>query len=108
MLTGLPDVKPDRMVIRFLAAALSVEERSVAPDRAVALVQAAAKHFGIDQRALDHEIWEYQSGKRSGHDKVSEKDQLAAVCNSVSSLVIAWPGSRCTSTTTSMSLAAGL
>jgi hypothetical protein len=108
MLTGLPDVKPDRMVIRFLAAALSVEERSVAPDRAVALVQAAAKHFGIDQRALDHEIWEYQSGKRSGHDKVSEKDQLAAVCNSVSSLVITWPGSRCTSTTTSMSLAAGL
>ena len=82
MLTGLPDVKPDRMVIRFLAAALSVEERSVAPDRAVALVQAAAKHFGIDQRALDHEIWEYQSGKRSGHDKISEKDQLAELARS--------------------------
>ena len=77
MLTGLPDVKPDRMVIRFLATALSIEERSIAPDRAVALVQAAAKHFGVDQRALDHEIWEYQSGKRSGHDKISEREQLA-------------------------------
>ena len=72
MLTGLPDVKPDRMVIRFLAAALAVEEGSIAADRAVALVRAAAKHFDVDQRALDHEIWEYQSGKRSGHDKVSD------------------------------------
>ena len=82
MLAGLPDVKPDRMVIRFLATALGVEERSVASDRAVALVQAAAEHFGVDQRALDHEIWEYQSGKRSGHDKISERDQLAELARS--------------------------
>ena len=82
MLAGLPDVKPDRMMIRFLASALDVEERSVAPDRAVVLVQAAARHFGVDQRALDHEIWEYQSGKRSGHDQVSERDQLAELARS--------------------------
>jgi hypothetical protein len=82
MLAGLPDVKPDRMVIRFLASALGVGERAVAPDRAVALVRAAAEHFGADQRALDHEIWEYQSGKRSGHDKVSERDQLAELARS--------------------------
>jgi hypothetical protein len=77
MLVGLPDVKPDRMVIRFLAAALDAGEASIGPDRAVALVQAAAGHFGVDQRALDAEIWQYQSGRRPGHDKVSERGQLA-------------------------------
>jgi hypothetical protein len=82
MLAGLPDVKPDRMVIRFLAAALHVDETSIDADRAVALVQAAAEHFGVDQRALDHEIWEYQSGRRSGHDQVSERDQLADLARS--------------------------
>lgn len=66
MLAGLPDVKPDRMVIRFLASALHVGETSIDADRAIALVQAAARHFGAEQRALDYEIWEYQSGKRPG------------------------------------------
>lgn len=79
MLLGLPDVKPDRMVIRFVASALGVEESAVSPDRAVALVRAAADHFGTDPRALDHEIWEYQTGNRAGHDPVSERDHLAAV-----------------------------
>ena len=82
MLAGLPDVKPDRMVIRFLAAALHVDERSIDADRAVVLVQAAAEHFDVDQRALDHEIWEYQSGRRSGHDRESERDQLADLARS--------------------------
>lgn len=76
MLLGLPDVKPDRMVIRFVASALGVDESAVAPERAVTLVQAVADHFEVDQRAADHEIWEYQSGKRAGHDPVSERDQL--------------------------------
>jgi hypothetical protein len=82
MLVGLPDVKPDRMVIRFIASALSVDEQSVGGERAVALVQATAEHFGADQRALDHEIWEYQSGKRGGHDPVAESDHLAALAHS--------------------------
>jgi hypothetical protein len=82
MLAGLPDVKPDRMVIRFLAAALDIDEGSITLDRAVGLVQAAAAHFGVDQRALDHEIWEYQSGRRSGHDNVSEREQLAELARS--------------------------
>jgi hypothetical protein len=64
MLAGLPDVKPDRMVIRFLTSALHVVETSIDSDRAADLIQAAAEHFGVDQRALDHEIWEYQSGNR--------------------------------------------
>lgn len=38
--------------------------------------------FDVDQRALDREIWEYQSGRRSGHDPVSERDQLADLARS--------------------------
>lgn len=82
MLAGLPDVKPDRMIIRFLASALGIDEASIDADRAVALVQATAEHFGVDERALDHEIWEYQSGKRAGHDPVSERDHLADLARS--------------------------
>jgi hypothetical protein len=59
MLAGLPDVKPDRVVIRFIAPALDSEDRSIDADQALALVRAAVEHFGVDQRALDHEIWEY-------------------------------------------------
>ncbi|HWF15835.1 MAG TPA: hypothetical protein VG244_06605, partial [Acidimicrobiales bacterium] len=82
MLVGLPDVKPDRMVLRFVASALGIEERAVGADQAVALVEAAAEHFDVDQRALDHEIWEYQTGKRGGHDAVSERDAMAAAAHS--------------------------
>lgn len=82
MLLGLPDVKPDRMVMRFVASALCVDETATATNRAVVLVQAAAEHFGVDQQALDHEIWEYQSGKRSGHDPVSEQVVLAQLAES--------------------------
>jgi hypothetical protein len=63
MLLQLPDVKPDRMVTRFIACALGVDENAVDQGTAVRLVRAAAEHFGVDQRALDHEIWQYyQSG----------------------------------------------
>lgn len=51
-------------------------------DPAVALVQAMAGHFNVDQRALGHEISEYQSGRRAGHDRVNERDQLADVARS--------------------------
>lgn len=82
MLLGLPDVKPDRMVLRFVASALGVDEASVRPDYAAGLVEAAASRFGVDQRALDHEIWEYQSGKREAHDAVIETVQLADLAQS--------------------------
>lgn len=82
MLVGLRDVKPDRMVLRFVASVFGVEERSVEADRAVALVEAAAQHFDVDPRALDHEIWEYQSGKRGAHDPVSQRDVIAALAHS--------------------------
>jgi len=82
MLLGLPDVKPDRMILRFVGSALGVGESAVNGDEAVALIEAAAQHFGVDPRALDHEIWEYQSGKRGGHDPMSEREVVAALAHS--------------------------
>ena len=82
MLVGLPDVKPDRMILRFIASALRLDEASISADRAVTLVQATAAHFDVDQRALDHEIWEYQSGKRAGHDPASERYIVANLAHS--------------------------
>lgn len=73
MLLALPDVKPDRVVVRFIAAALEVDELAMVPDEVVQLVQVAAEHFGVDQRALDHEIWILQSGRPQGHDPVARE-----------------------------------
>ena len=76
MLVGLRDVKPDRMVIRFVTAALGGEGDAVTPDTAAGLVTAAAECLGSDPRALDHEIWEYQAGYRGNHDPVSTTDHF--------------------------------
>ncbi|HVX22747.1 MAG TPA: hypothetical protein VHB02_15470 [Acidimicrobiales bacterium] len=73
MLVGLEDVKPDRMVLRFLESSLN---RSVDIEEAVELVRAAAGRLGVGVRALDHEIWEFQSGTAGAHDPVTRSDLL--------------------------------
>ncbi|WP_051450203.1 hypothetical protein [Actinospica robiniae] len=78
MLLGLPDVKPDRMIRRFTAAALGVEQDTLAPDDVAALVHAAATRMNADPRTLDHEIWEYQSGRRGTHDPQSTHEHIKA------------------------------
>jgi hypothetical protein len=72
MLVGLPDVKPDRMILRFVAAALGISEQAVKASRAVALVMGAAERIGVDPRTLDHEIWIHQTARR--HDSVSSSE----------------------------------
>lgn len=60
---GLPEVKPDRMIRRFVAAALGRPgEATVKLDEARDLVIATAARLGISPRALDHAIWSHQSG----------------------------------------------
>ena len=61
MLLGIADVKPDRMVKRFITSALGPDERPLPDDRIVDLVKAAAALHGADPRALDHEIWTHQT-----------------------------------------------
>ena len=78
MLVGLEDVKPDRMVIRFLEGALN---RSVDLEAAVELVRAAAGRLGVGQRALDHEIWEFQSGTAGAHDPLTRSHVLREVAH---------------------------
>lgn len=62
MLVGMPAVKPDRMVLRFLARALG-EEADLSKDRAVKAVEVAAAQIGVNVRALDHIIWRAASGR---------------------------------------------
>ncbi|MEU2614534.1 hypothetical protein ABZ570_23565 [Micromonospora sp. NPDC007271] len=61
MLAGLPGVKPDRMIRRFVARAL--DQGDVAPDAAVCLVEKAAELLNVSSTALDHEIWRHQRGR---------------------------------------------
>ena len=54
-------VKPDRMIKRYVAKALTVDESAVSNTKAGNLVKAAAKSVNSDVFALDHVIWRYQS-----------------------------------------------
>lgn len=61
MLAGMPSIKPDRMVLRFLARVLG-EDTEVSPERAVKLLTETADHLGVDPRVLDHIAWRVSSG----------------------------------------------
>ena len=66
MLVGLPEVKPDRMIRRFAAAALGRPgETAVSVGEARDLVLAAATDLGVSPRELDYAIWAYQSRPRA-------------------------------------------
>lgn len=62
ILAGLPSVKPDRMIFRFLADALG-EGADLAPARAIELLTRTAESMGVDPRALDHIAWRAASGR---------------------------------------------
>jgi hypothetical protein len=63
MLVGLAEVKPDRMIRRYVASALGRPgESAVGVEEARDLVMATAAHLGVSPRDLDHAIWSYQSG----------------------------------------------
>lgn len=61
ILAGLPSVKPDGMVLRFLKSALGTGS-PLTTDRAVELVMAAADALHVSPRTLDHVIWRTTSG----------------------------------------------
>lgn len=62
ILTGLPSVKPDRMVLRFLGTALG-EQSPLTQQRAVELITATADSLGVSPRTLDHIAWRAASGR---------------------------------------------
>ena len=64
MLNGMPGVKADRMVRRFVANSLALpNELAISAEDAGALVRAAAHDLGEDDRVLDYAIWRYESGQ---------------------------------------------
>lgn len=66
MLVGLAEVKPDRMIRRYVASALGRSgETAVGVDEARDLVMATAARLGVSPRALDNAIWAYQSAGRA-------------------------------------------
>jgi hypothetical protein len=81
MLLGLPDVKPDRMIVRFVTSALRLDESALTSDETAALVVAAAQQLGVREQDLDHAIWESQSGTRGGHDPVARSDHLRSLAH---------------------------
>lgn len=60
MLAGVPGVKPDRMIIRFVANALNIPTKKVTPHFALEAVERTAEEMGISPTALDHAIWQLQ------------------------------------------------
>ena len=62
MLAGLPSVKPDRMILRFLTEVLG-KDLELTNERAVELVTQTAHRVGVNPRSLDHIIWRAASGR---------------------------------------------
>jgi hypothetical protein len=64
MLAGIEGVKPDRMIVRFVADALELPRRSVTPEFALELLTAAAAQMGMSATDLDHAVWQWQRVRR--------------------------------------------
>lgn len=60
MLAGVQGVKPDRMIIRFVANALGLSVNKVSTAFASEAIVAVAKAMGIPPTDLDHGIWQWQ------------------------------------------------
>jgi hypothetical protein len=64
MLTGIPGVKPDRMICRFVADALGMPRRAVTTEFALRTLTAEAAEMGMSPTDLDHDVWQWQRGRR--------------------------------------------
>lgn len=63
MLARIPGIKPDRMIIRFVAKALDRPVKTVGTAFCVELLTAAAGELSMTPSELDHAIWNYQRGQ---------------------------------------------
>lgn len=61
MLAGVPGVKADRMICRFVQNASGQAKPVVAPGAAGQAVEAAARRLNVSATTLDHAIWRWQS-----------------------------------------------
>lgn len=63
MLAGVPGVKPDRMIRRFVARSLGGAAYEMSAAQIAALVEAASGELDVTASDLDHAIWLFQSGR---------------------------------------------
>lgn len=73
LLAGIEQVKPDRMILRFVAKALDVPAARLSEDRAATLLAAVADAWPVSVRLLDHSIWRYESGRTVSDAQESNK-----------------------------------
>ena len=66
MLAGIPGIKPDRMIARFVAKALDLPVNKIAPSFSVEMLTRVAKDLGMTATALG---CVQQSGVRVGPDQ---------------------------------------
>lgn len=64
ILAGVPGVKPDRMILRFVSDALQTRPDRITTANAIKLVSDAAAELGVSATALDHAIWRFQRKRR--------------------------------------------
>ena len=57
MLLGVPGIKPDRMIHRFLKDAAGHAFTNAYAEQ---VLRAVAAHFGVQAHELDHAVWWYQ------------------------------------------------
>jgi hypothetical protein len=59
-LAGVPGVKPDRIITRFVAGALGVDPSGLEPEHAASALDRAAGMLSVTPAALDHAAWRWQ------------------------------------------------
>jgi len=64
MLAGVPGVKPDRMIIRFVEDTLTLPRRRVTSGFAADAILATAEKLTMSPTDLDHAIWDWQRRQR--------------------------------------------
>lgn len=84
LLAGGQTVKPDRMIVRFVADALSV--RTIAPavakEATVGAARILQKEFRhVDVRLLDSEIWSYESARAARGRRANRTDLAPSGCS---------------------------
>lgn len=65
MLNGLPGVKADRMIRRYVTCSLDLP-RTISATDASLLVEAAGNEIGVPYSTLDHAIWRFEARGETG------------------------------------------
>jgi hypothetical protein len=62
-LAHVPDVPADRLIVGYVAEAIGVAPRRLAPTVATRLIAVAADGLGGNRMHLEHAIWRFQAGR---------------------------------------------